>query len=142
MHKVLGNYFVSDDKNLLSTEIIHKYLSEESYWAKGRSFEIVKKSIEHSMCIGVYKSNNEQVGFVRVITDYATTYYICDLFILESDRSKGLGKDLTQFIISHPELEGLSGLLLTRDAFGLYSKFGFTDDEEIQKRFMLKKRSK
>lgn len=119
--------------------MVHKYLSEESYWATGRNFGTVKKSIEHSMCFGVYQSNNEQTGFARVVTDYATTYYICDLFILEKHRSKNLGKDLVQFIVNHPELKNLSGMLLTKDAFGLYLKFGFSDDRELQKRFMHKK---
>ena len=141
MHKTLTGYFISDEKNKLSIKLVHKYLSEESYWAKGRNLETVIKSIEHSMCLGVYTTNKEQVGFARVITDYSTTYYICDLFILEKHRSKNLGKDLVQSIVNHPNLKGLSGLLLTRDAFDLYNKFGFTNDKEIQKRFMLKIRS-
>jgi GNAT superfamily N-acetyltransferase len=137
----LNGYFVSDDKNLLSSAAIHRYLAFESYWARGRSLETVKKSIEHSLCFGVYTNDSEQIGFARVITDYATTYYICDLFILPEHRKAGLGKHLMQVIVDHPKLKGLTGLLLTKDAHGLYRKFGFSDAEDVQARFMLKRES-
>jgi GNAT superfamily N-acetyltransferase len=132
-------YIYSDDKCLLSCTTVHRYLSEESYWAQGRDLDTVKRSIENSLSVGVYTERGEQVGFARVITDYATTYYVCDLFILPSYRKSGLGKRLVKYIVNHPLLDGLSGILLTKDAHGLYSSYGFSDSFEIQRRFMLKK---
>ncbi len=136
-----NGYFITDRKNLLSVSVIHGYLSEESYWARGRPREAVVKSIENSLCFGVYTKEENQVGFSRLITDWATTYYICDLFILPAHRRRGLSKKLMQCIVDYPELRGLSGLLLTRDAHGLYRQFGFSDAEDVQARFMLRSRS-
>jgi GNAT superfamily N-acetyltransferase len=136
-----NGYYISDRKNQLSVSVIHGYLSEESYWAKGRPREAVEKSIENSLCFGVYTNEGNQVGFARLVTDWATTYYICDLFILPEHRRRGLSKKLMQCIVDHPGLRGLSGLLLTRDAHGLYRQFGFSDAGDVQARFMLKSRS-
>ncbi len=121
-----GEYLISTDKRLLDLSVIHGFLIT-SYWAKGIPFETVKKSIEHSLNFGVYKEG-KQVGFARVITDYATYAYIGDVFILERYRGQGLSKWLMQVIAGHPELQGLRRwTLLTRDAHGLYRKTGFAE---------------
>ena len=119
-----GAYLISTDKNRLDLTRVHGYLTT-SYWAAGIPFEVVKKSIEHSLNFGVYYGER-QVGFARVITDYATFAYIGDVFILEEFRGRGLSKWLMEVIADHPELQGLRRwLLLTRDAHGLYEKTGF-----------------
>lgn len=119
-------FSISNDRSLLDFEVIYKYLSEDSYWARGIDAERVRKAIENSMCFGVYKQN-EQIGLARVITDEATFAYICDVFILEEFRGQGLSKWLIQSIIEHPDLQGLRRWsLATLDAHGLYSQFGFT----------------
>ena len=111
----------------MSIELIHQYLSQESYWAKGISRKVVATSIENSLCFGVF-TNNYQVGFARVISDYATFAYIADVFISEAHRGKGLSKLLMQTIINHPKLQGLRRIMLaTKDAHELYKKFGFNE---------------
>lgn len=123
--KIPENYNISDDKTKLQIEVIYQYLSEEAYWCKGIPMEVVQRSIEGSMCFGVY-FKNEQVGFARLITDKATFGYLADVFILEPHRGKGLSKAMMAFILAHPELQGLRRwMLITGDAHGLYKQFGF-----------------
>ncbi len=118
-------YEISTDKTRLDPAMIHDFLANRSYWAAGIPFSVVKKSIENSLCFGVYH-RGKQVGFARVITDYATTAYIGDVFILEPYRGRGLGKRLVKAIVEHAELEGLRLWFLgTRDAHDLYRKYGF-----------------
>ncbi len=130
-------YSVSTNPTKLNISSIHNYLSIESYWAKGIPFDVVKKSIDNSLCFGVYK-NNQQVGFARVVTDKATFAYLADVFIFPEYRGKGLAKWLMATIHAHPDLQGLLRWLLgTRDAHALYEKFGWTYvTEQISKRFM------
>jgi GNAT superfamily N-acetyltransferase len=119
-----GEYLISTDSRKLDLAVVHGFLTT-SYWAAGIPLDIVKKSIEHSLNFGVYWGE-QQVGFARVITDYATFAYIGDVFILEEFRGRGLSKWLMEVIADHPELQGLRRwLLLTRDAQGLYEKTGF-----------------
>lgn len=119
-----GEYLISTDKSKLDLMVVHGFLTT-SYWASGIPLDMVKKSIEHSLNFGVYRGE-QQVGFARVITDYATFAYIGDVFILEEFRGRGLSKWLTEVIADHPELQGLRRwLLLTKDAHGLYEKTGF-----------------
>src|SRR4051812_39218232 len=101
-----GEYLISTDKARLDLEVIHDYLSKESYWAKGRSMETIRRSIENSVAFGVYKGAEQQIGFARVITDYATFAWLADVFILDSARGLGLGKWLGEVILAHPELQG------------------------------------
>jgi GNAT superfamily N-acetyltransferase len=127
-----GEYLISTDKRLLDLSAIHTFLTT-SYWAKGIPFETVKKSIEHSLNFGVYKAG-KQIGFARVITDYATYAYIGDVYILEAYRGQGLSKWLMQVIANHPELQSLRRwTLLTRDAHGLYRKTGFMEPQNPER---------
>lgn len=134
-------YRISDDKGAIDISAVHRFLSEDSYWAQGRSLETVRTSIKNSYCLGVYTEAGSLAGFARVVTDWATTYYICDLFVLSPHRGKGLGKQMVDRIVSHPGLQGLSGMLLTADAHDLYSRFGFTQDQDSKTRFMIRRRN-
>ena len=120
-----GEYVISTDKFRLDVPAIHRYLSESSYWARGRSLQAVATSIDRSLCFGVYAADGSQVGFARVITDLATFAWICDVFILEAHRGLGLGKRLIEAVVEDPDLKHLRRILLaTRDAHGLYSTYG------------------
>ena len=120
-----GDYVVTDCRNDLDIEMIFDFLGGISYWATGISKEVVTKSIEHSVCFGVFEGE-QQVGFGRVVTDRATFAYLADVFILESHRGRGLGKWLVECILAHPELQDLRRwLLATADAHQLYAQYGF-----------------
>jgi GNAT superfamily N-acetyltransferase len=122
-----GEYEISADKSRLDLGMIHSFLSGSSYWAAGIPFDIVRRSIENSLAFGIYTGSN-QVGFARVITDYATFAYLGDVFVLEEHRGKGLTKWLMEVILDSPVLQGLRlWLLATRDAHGLYRQFGFCE---------------
>jgi N-acetylglutamate synthase-like GNAT family acetyltransferase len=122
---VKDNFSVSTDISRLDINVIHGFLTS-SYWAENIPVETVRKSIEGSMCFGVY-DENRQIGFARMITDKATFAYLADVFILEEYRGRGLSKWLMEIIMSSPELQGLRRIMLaTRDAHGLYKKSGFT----------------
>jgi GNAT superfamily N-acetyltransferase len=129
-----NNYLISNDKNLLSLERIHEFLSR-SYWAGRRPKETIAKSIKNSECFGIYLGT-EQVGFARIVTDYSVMYWLCDVFIDENHRKQGLGKKLIETIVNHEELKNLTGILGTVDAHALYEKFGFVKDAN---RFMGKR---
>ncbi len=132
-----ADYTISTNPSLLQIEVIHQYLAQESYWAKNIPIEVLKQSIEGSLCFGVY-CNDVQIGFARLITDKATFAYLADVFILPEHRGKGLSKWLIQTIHAYPQLQGLRRWLLgTKDAHGLYEKFGWTRfGEEQMNRFM------
>ena len=120
-----NGYLISTDPARLDIDAIHAYLSGESYWARGIPRDIVARSLEHSLCFGVYHGQR-QVGLARVISDRATYAYLCDVYILEDHRGKGLSKWLMTCILAHPDLQGLRRFTLaTRDAHGLYEQFGF-----------------
>ncbi len=129
-------YYVSTDKSKLDIEAI-KLLLKQSYWANERTEETVAKSVENSICYGVYK-NDELVGFGRVVTDYSTVYWICDIIIDVKHRGNGLGKKLMENIMSAKELSGMLGILATKDAHGLYEHYGFSKEPH---KFMLKMRT-
>jgi len=113
------NFVISTDKSRLDVQAIHSYLSERSYWAKRRSLETVQKSIDKSLCFGIYDQSRQFVGFARVVTDSAIFAYIMDVFILEDYRGKGLGKRLIEYILDFPELNNLARWhLVTDDAHG------------------------
>src|SRR5688500_14645144 len=118
-------FYISTDKSKLNLELIHKFLSNDSYWAIGRTLETVQTSIQHALCFGVYKAD-EQVGFARVVTDYSVFAWILDVFILKDYRKKGLGKMLMGAIMTHPALQKMQRWgLATNDAHGLYETYGF-----------------
>lgn len=125
-----GGYTLSSDPARMDLEAIHRYLSQESYWARGIPRETVARSLQHSICIGIFTPQGEQVAFARVISDCATFAYLCDVYVLEAHRGQGLGKWLVQSVLEHPDLQGLRRwLLFTRDAHGLYRQFGFSGME-------------
>lgn len=130
-------FMISTDPALLNVDVIHGYLSNQSYWAQNIPKEVVQKSITNSLCFGLY-FKGKQVGFARLVTDKATFAYLADVFILKEYQGKGLSKWLMEIIQSHPELQGLRRWMLgTRDAHGLYEQFGWTVlDEDSRKRFM------
>ncbi len=127
-----GKYLISTDKSKLDMKVIQDYLSS-SYWAKNRPLKTTKLSVKNSLCFGVY-NKTEQIGFARLITDYATFAYLADVFILEEHRGKGLSKWLMEVILNYGDVQNLRRwFLATRDAHGLYEKFGFTKLKEPEK---------
>jgi N-acetylglutamate synthase-like GNAT family acetyltransferase len=137
---VKDGFILSTDKQYLDTNVIHQFLSVESYWAKGISLEKVKKSIEKSsICFGMYEGNPEkgdakQIGFVRAVTDFVRFAWIMDVFVLPEYRGKGLSKWMMETMIGESELKDVRKMMLcTYDAHGLYEQYGFQtlDDPEI-----------
>jgi len=122
-----SNFYTLTDKTKLNIDLIVDFLQNKSYWARTRSKETIERSIENSFCFGLFDTENQQVGFARVITDFAVFAWVLDVFILEVYRGKGFGRLLMQEVMSHPSLQGLRRWGLgTNDAHGLYQKFGFT----------------
>jgi GNAT superfamily N-acetyltransferase len=120
-----GAYSVTADRRKIDVDAVHAFLTS-CFWAGGISRELVEKSIEHSLCVGLF-DGRAQIGFARVVTDYSTYAYLCDVYVLERYRGQGLGKWMMGFVMAHPELQGWRRFqLVTRDAHGLYSRFGFT----------------
>lgn len=126
-------YIFSRDKRLLQLDRISELLSQ-TYWANNRGKDKIQTSIDNSLCFGIYK-DGYQVGFARAVTDYATIYWVSDVFIDEAHRGKGLARILMRYLTETEELQGMRGILATRDAHGLYEKFGFERNSE---RFMIK----
>ena len=117
-------FVISTEKEKMDIDLIHSFLTR-TYWAEGISKEIIRRSIEGSLCFGVFE-NDQQVGFARMITDKATFAYLADVFIIEEYRGRGLSKWLMEVIMSDPDLQGLRRMILaTKDAHGLYKQFGF-----------------
>lgn len=127
-------FTISTDKSRLDLPAIHDYLSNRSYWAKGRSLEEVRTIVEHSLCFGMYNDQGALMGFARVLTDRVAFAYLMDVFILEEFRNLGLGKDLVRHILDFPDLKGVRRfMLMTKDAHGLYEQFGFVPTESADK---------
>jgi len=121
-----SKFRISTAKSELDVTAIHHFLSTQSYWAKGRSLETVKKSIENSLCFGGYLGS-KQVGFARVVSDYAIFAWIMDVFILPEYRGRGYSKELMRAIVGNAKLQNLQRWGLgTEDAHGLYAQFGFS----------------
>lgn len=119
-----GQYWITTDPQKLDLDAIHAYLSR-SFWAEGIPKQTVAKAIAHSLCFGLF-DGGEQIGLARVVTDRATFAYLCDVYVLERYRGRGLGKWLIETVMAHPDLQGLRRFqLVTRDAHGLYSRHGF-----------------
>ncbi len=117
-------YEISTDRTRMDVALICREL-QSSYWANNRTSEQVAKSIENSLCFGVFDKTN-QVGFARVVTDQSTFAYLCDVFIIESERRKGIAQLLMKAVFDHPSLFAVGWILRTRDAHGLYENFGFS----------------
>jgi GNAT superfamily N-acetyltransferase len=122
-----GEYTISTDSERLDLAIIHDFVSNHSYWGRGRRIKTVQRALDHSLNFGIFK-NNQQVGFARVVTDFATFAWVADVFILEDHRGLGLAKWLMTSILSHPDLQGFRRwVLATKDAHELYRQFGFRE---------------
>ncbi|WP_249316617.1 GNAT family N-acetyltransferase [Bacillus sp. FJAT-50079] len=122
------NLIISNDKSLLDLDKIYDFM-QQSYWANKRSKEKIKKSIEHSLCYGVY-DGEKQIGFARIITDWTTMYWLCDVFIDEDYRSLGIGKRLIEEITTSGDLKNLFGFLGTKDAHTFYKQYDFVRELE------------
>jgi GNAT superfamily N-acetyltransferase len=123
MESSFGEYKISTNKELIHPERLAELL-RQTYWAHHRSRETIETSLKNSICFGVYHQE-KMVGFARVVTDYATMYWLCDVVIDPEYRGRGLGKKLIHTITAMEELKGMIGVLATRDAHGLYEKYGF-----------------
>jgi GNAT superfamily N-acetyltransferase len=124
--RLVGSYAVSDDPGRLDARAIHAYLTR-SYWSAGIPFELVVRAVRSSLCIGAYDHGGAQVGLVRLVSDYATFCYVCDVYVLEEHRGQGLSKAMLGMAMDHPTLQGLRRWsLVTADAHGLYGQLGFT----------------
>jgi len=122
-----GEYSLSTDPSRIDVVEVHRALSEESYWAQGRPFDVQQRAIENSeLVIGAYDADGAQVGFARMVTDLATWAWLCDVYVLEAHRSGGLGTAMVRTIVEHPDVKGVIWqFLATRDAHELYAKFGY-----------------
>ncbi len=121
---------ISDDPSLLNIPMIHRFLSEESTWATGIPLTTVERAISNSLCFGAYE-NAQQVGFVRVVTDWATFGYLCDLFTIPTHRRRGIARQLIEAVLAHSDLNKLRRFtLVTSTASKLYEKFGWTELHE------------
>ncbi len=127
-----GDFVISTDPSRLDRSLVARFLAG-SYWAKGIPQEVVDRSIKSSLCFGLYHGQ-KQLGFARVITDFATFAYLADVFVVETSRGEGLGVWLMEVIMGHPRLQNLRRwMLVTRDAHGLYEKFGWRSLENPER---------
>ena len=120
-----GDYLISTDRSRLDVALIHDYISNQSYWGQGRTLEVVQRALDNSLNFGLYDKTG-QVGFARVVTDYATFAWVADVFVIEQHRGRGLSKWLMEVMLSHSQLQGFRRwVLATKDAQALYARFGF-----------------
>ncbi|KAA3605341.1 MAG: N-acetyltransferase [Calditrichaeota bacterium] len=137
----LDELVISSDKSNLQFDVIFNYLKNESYWGKDKTIEIVKTSIENSVCFGIYKGE-KQIGFTRVVTDISVFAYLCDVFILPEFQGQGIGKYLLKNILEDKMFSGIgTWFLVTDDAQKFYNKFGFVEIPSPS-RFLVKSESK
>lgn len=130
--ELLDEYIITSEKENMESEDIQKLL-EQTYWAKGRSVDIIEKSINNSIAYGVFYGE-KQVGYARAVTDYTTMFWIADVIIDKGHRGKGLGKELIKYVTEDKRLEGLLGVLCTDDAHDLYEKYGFKRNTDFMKK--------
>ncbi|MBP3460448.1 MAG: GNAT family N-acetyltransferase [Lachnospiraceae bacterium] len=123
-------YYVTDDKHQIKSADVERLL-KRTYWASQRTKEVIQKSIDNSICYGVFDSeSNLLIGFARVVTDYATIFYLADVIVDEAYQGKGIGKFLVDTVVNDDKIKGLRGILLTKDAHKLYERFGFNHEME------------
>jgi GNAT superfamily N-acetyltransferase len=135
MERTRGEYTLSTDPDRLDRELIHGFLSRDSYWSPGIPREMVERALDNSICFGVYR-DREQAAFARAVTDRATFAYLADVFVVEAHRGRGLGVWIVECVLAHPELQGLRQFILgTADAHALYARFGWRALERPE-RFM------
>ena len=120
-----GGYWVSDDRSLIDVPRVHAWISKESYWARGRSYDEMATAIEHSLVFGLYAADGTQAGFARHVTDRATFAWLCDVFVDSAHRGHGLGSFLVQAATEHPDVAGIRQVLSTAPERTLYRQFGF-----------------
>ncbi|HEX4387995.1 MAG TPA: GNAT family N-acetyltransferase [Steroidobacteraceae bacterium] len=121
-----GDYALSDDPVRLDLEAMHRFL-REAYWSRGLPRAVLARAVAGSLCIGAYEADGAQVGFARFVTDCATFCYVCDVYVLDAHRGKGLARAMLDMALAHPRLQGLRRwMLVTRDAHTLYEGCGFT----------------
>ncbi len=121
----MSAFIVSSDRAAMDDGVIHHYLSEVSYWARGVSRDTVVKSLDNSLCFGGFVGG-QQVAFARVVSDRTTFAYLCDVFVLEGHQGQGYSKRVMEAVMAHPDLQGLRRFYLgTLDAHSLYARFGF-----------------
>lgn len=133
MELTRGELAISTDPGRIDLDVVHGFLAGESYWSLGIARERLARAIRHSLCFGLYEGER-QIGFARVVTDRATFAYLCDVFLLEAYRGRGLGEWLMEAIGSHPDLAGLRRwLLVTRDAHPFYERLGWNRLERPEK---------
>jgi len=127
-HEVIdGAWLISDDPARFDLARAHRWISAESYWAEGIPLAVFEKAVGSSLTVGAYAPDGGMAAMGRVVTDRATFGWICDVFVDQAERGKGLGKALMAYLMAHPDLQGFRRLhLATRDAHGLYAGFGFT----------------
>lgn len=140
--KMVDGYLLSNDKSRLQPEVVYQYLSQESYWAQGRTLDAVQISISNSECFGIYWKD-QQVGFARWIMDKAVFAYLADVFVLPTHQGKGLAKNLMEFMLSFEEIKESEVLFLgTRDAHGLYAQYGFQPIPFPDRYMIIRKKAK
>lgn len=134
-------YEISDEVARLDVTEIHRFISEESYWAPGRDRATVERTIAHSLCFGLYGPDGAQVGFARLVTDRTTAAHLSDVYVLPEHRGRGLSKALMAAILGHPELRTIARWTLsTDDAHGLYAGFGFSAHPKVSSQMWRLKR--
>ena len=134
----MDKYLITEDKTMLSVDVIKDFLNNHSYWGKNRTKEQILSAIDNSMCFGMFVNNN-QIGFARVVTDYTTMYYLADVFVVPEHQRKGYGRKLIEHIVEHPKLKKLLGILFTQSAHNLYEEYGFSiKNKRIAERVMIK----
>ena len=120
-------YWVSDDTGLVDIGKVHAWMSEQSYWASGRPLQVMAFAIENSLVLGLYSAEGRQAGFARLVTDYATFGWLCDVFVDSGLRGGGLGAFLVETAVNHPAMRGVRQVLMAEPGRSIYRRQGFTE---------------